>query len=67
VNLLGAIVGGLLEYAAMAVGIKALYLIAAAAYLGTLLAVLRVLDQRTARAGIMSTMRAPASESAHLA
>jgi hypothetical protein len=33
-NLLGAVVGGLLEYSSMAVGIKALYLVAAAAYLG---------------------------------
>jgi hypothetical protein len=41
VNLMGAIVGGLLEYSAMALGIKALYLVAALAYLGTLLAVLR--------------------------
>jgi uncharacterized membrane protein (UPF0136 family) len=35
-NLLGAIVGGVLEYSSMAVGIKALYLLAAAIYLGTL-------------------------------
>ena len=31
-NLLGAIVGGVLEYGAMVVGIKALYIIAAACY-----------------------------------
>ncbi len=31
-NVLGAIVGGLLEYSSMAVGIKALYLVAGAAY-----------------------------------
>lgn len=31
-NLLGAVVGGVLEYASLVVGIKALYLIAAAAY-----------------------------------
>jgi hypothetical protein len=41
INLMGAIVGGLFEYSAMALGIKALYLIAAITYLGTLLAVLR--------------------------
>ena len=41
VNLMGAIIGGLLEYSAMALGIKALYLVAAVTYLGTLLAVLR--------------------------
>jgi hypothetical protein len=41
VNLMGAIVGGTLEYSAMALGIKALYLVAAITYLGTLLAVLR--------------------------
>jgi len=41
VNLMGAIVGGLLEYSAMGLGIKALYLVAAITYLGTLLAVLR--------------------------
>jgi hypothetical protein len=45
VNLMGAIVGGLLEYSAMALGIKALYLIAAVAYLVTLLAVLRWREQ----------------------
>ena len=31
-NLLGAIVGGGLEYASMAIGIKGLYLLAAAVY-----------------------------------
>jgi hypothetical protein len=31
-NLLGAIVGGVLEYSSMALGIKALYVIAAALY-----------------------------------
>lgn len=36
-NLLGAIVGGVLEYASMALGIKALYLLAAAIYLFALL------------------------------
>jgi hypothetical protein len=35
-NLVGAIVGGVLEYASMLTGVKALYLIAAAAYLGAL-------------------------------
>jgi hypothetical protein len=39
INLMGAILGGVLEYAAMAIGIKALYLIAAAAYVATLVAV----------------------------
>jgi len=41
-NLMGAIVGGLLEYSAMVFGIKALYLLAAVAYLATFLAVLRL-------------------------
>jgi SAM-dependent methyltransferase len=45
VNLMGAIVGGLLEYSAMALGIKALYLIAAVTYLVTLVAVLRWREQ----------------------
>jgi hypothetical protein len=45
VNLMGAILGGLLEYSAMALGIKALYLIAAITYLVTLLAVLRWREQ----------------------
>ena len=36
-NLLGAIVGGVLEYSSMLLGIKALYLIAALLYLGALL------------------------------
>jgi hypothetical protein len=40
-NLLGAIVGGVLEYAVMLTGIKSLYLIAAAAYLGALVALSR--------------------------
>ncbi len=35
-NLVGAIVGGLLEYSSMATGVKALYLTAAGAYLGAL-------------------------------
>jgi hypothetical protein len=35
-NLVGAIVGGVLEYSSMITGVKALYLIAAAAYLGAL-------------------------------
>jgi hypothetical protein len=39
-NLLGAIVGGVLEYSAMVVGIKALYLIAGAAYLCAMVAAL---------------------------
>lgn len=36
-NLLGAIVGGVLEYSSMVVGIKALYLLAAGLYLGAML------------------------------
>ncbi|MBE0591868.1 MAG: hypothetical protein IH616_05650 [Gemmatimonadales bacterium] len=36
-NLLGAIVGGVLEYSAMVVGIKGLYVIAAACYLAVAL------------------------------
>ena len=40
-NLLGAIVGGVLEYASMAVGIKGLYLLAGAVYVGALLLSLR--------------------------
>ena len=35
-NLVGAIVGGVLEYSSMAIGVKGLYLVAAAAYLGAL-------------------------------
>jgi SAM-dependent methyltransferase len=47
VNLMGAIVGGLLEYSAMALGIKALYLVAGVTYLVTLLAVLRWREQHS--------------------
>ena len=36
-NLVGAIVGGLLEYSSMAIGVKGLYLVAGGAYLGALL------------------------------
>ena len=36
-NLLGAIVGGVLEYSSMVIGIKGLYLLAAALYLGAML------------------------------
>jgi hypothetical protein len=36
-NLLGAIVGGVLEYGSMVIGIKGLYLLAAALYLVALL------------------------------
>jgi SAM-dependent methyltransferase len=36
-NLLGAMLGGVLEYSSMATGVKALYLIAAAAYTGAFL------------------------------
>ena len=40
-NLLGAIVGGVLEYSSMAIGIKGLYLLAGAVYVGALLLALR--------------------------
>ena len=40
-NLLGAVVGGLLEYSSMAGGIKVLYIVAAAAYAGAAMLVLR--------------------------
>jgi hypothetical protein len=40
-NLLGAIIGGALEYSSMAIGIKGLYLLAAAVYAGALMASLR--------------------------
>jgi hypothetical protein len=40
-NLLGAVAGGLLEFVSMAVGLKALLLVATAAYLGAALARLR--------------------------
>ncbi|MDQ3950054.1 MAG: hypothetical protein M3282_06890 [Gemmatimonadota bacterium] len=40
-NLLGAVVGGLLEYSSMAGGIKVLYIVAAAAYVGAALLVRR--------------------------
>jgi spermidine synthase len=40
-NLLGAIVGGALEYSSMAIGIKGLYLLAAAVYAAALLTTLR--------------------------
>jgi spermidine synthase len=40
-NLLGAVVGGLLEYSSMAGGIKVLYVVAAAAYVGAALFVAR--------------------------
>jgi hypothetical protein len=40
-NLLGAIVGGVLEYSSMAIGIKGLYLLAGAVYVGALLLSLR--------------------------
>jgi len=36
-NLLGAIIGGVLEYSSMVIGIKGLYLLAAALYLGAML------------------------------
>jgi hypothetical protein len=40
-NLLGAIVGGVLEYSSMTVGIRALYLVAALAYVGAYVAMRR--------------------------
>ena len=40
-NLLGAIVGGVLEYSSMALGIKGLYVLAAAVYVAALLLTLR--------------------------
>lgn len=40
-NVLGAVVGGVLEYSAMVIGIRALYLVAAAAYAASLWYVLR--------------------------
>ncbi len=40
-NLLGAVLGGVLEYSSLVIGIKALYLVAAAAYLGAFLAARR--------------------------
>jgi hypothetical protein len=62
VNLMGAIIGGLLEYAAMAIGIKALYLIAAVAYLATLLAVLRLREMGAARVPVEGGVRAAVIE-----
>jgi SAM-dependent methyltransferase len=46
VNLMGAILGGVLEYTAMATGVKALYLVAAAGYLVTVVAVRRLQASR---------------------
>ena len=40
-NLLGAILGGVLEYSAMALGIKAMYMVAAALYAGAAIVALR--------------------------
>jgi hypothetical protein len=40
-NLLGAIVGGVLEYSSMILGIKALYLVAAALYMAAMVLVMR--------------------------
>jgi spermidine synthase len=47
-NLLGAIVGGALEYTSLAMGIKALYLLAGAVYGAALLVSLRRTQQRVA-------------------
>jgi hypothetical protein len=47
-NLLGAVVGGLLEYSSMAGGIKALYIVAAVAYVGAALSVRHEGRQRAA-------------------
>jgi hypothetical protein len=41
-NLIGAIVGGVLEYGSMIVGIKGLYVIAAVLYLAAMVSALRV-------------------------
>ena len=49
-NLLGAVAGGLIELVSMAVGLKALLLVAAAAYLGALLLALRPKRSDRARA-----------------
>jgi spermine/spermidine synthase len=49
-NLLGAVAGGLLELVSMAVGLKALVLVAAAAYLGALLIAVRADQPGRARA-----------------
>lgn len=46
-NLLGAIVGGMLEYSSMVIGIKGLYVLAAVLYLGAMLLTRRS-DARTA-------------------
>jgi spermidine synthase len=40
-NLLGAIIGGVLEYSAMALGIKAMYIVAAALYAGAAVSAMR--------------------------
>jgi hypothetical protein len=48
-NLLGAVAGGLLELLSMAVGLKALLLMAAAAYLGALLLAVRANPGERAR------------------
>lgn len=55
-NLLGAILGGVLEYGAMVTGIKSLYLLAAAAYIVALLA-LRQLVQAPQRQPIPAVLR----------
>jgi hypothetical protein len=49
-NLLGAVAGGLLELVSMAVGLKALLLVAGAAYLGALLLAVRTNQSDRARA-----------------
>jgi hypothetical protein len=54
-NLLGAVAGGLLEFLSMAVGLKALLLVAAATYLGA--ALLRV--RKTSTAPVESPATAP--------
>jgi hypothetical protein len=55
-NLMGAIVGGVLEYAAMVTGVKTLYLIAGAAYVVTLFAVRR-LQEGTVRVPLDAPLR----------
>jgi hypothetical protein len=49
-NLLGALAGGLLEYASMATGFKALGLLALALYAGSWLALRHAAERRPARA-----------------
>ena len=47
-NLLGAIIGGVLEYSSMVIGIKGLYILAAVLYLGAMLLTRRAERRATA-------------------